>query len=67
MDSSTHAECARLERAVGGPQKLADICGSRAYERFTGNQISKIKRLLPHVYDETVSARQGVFFAEMFT
>ena len=38
MDSSTTAECRKLEEAVGGAQRLADITGSSAYERFTGNQ-----------------------------
>ncbi|KAL5475909.1 hypothetical protein EMCRGX_G025787 [Ephydatia muelleri] len=42
MDSSTSAECHRLEEACGGPQELVNRTGSRAYERFTGNQISKI-------------------------
>jgi sugar (pentulose or hexulose) kinase len=27
---------------VGGPLALAELTGSRAYERFTGNQIAKI-------------------------
>jgi xylulokinase len=44
MDSSTTAECRAREEAMGGPQKVADITGSRAYERFTGNQIAKIAR-----------------------
>ncbi|XP_059496087.1 xylulose kinase isoform X3 [Stegostoma tigrinum] len=35
MDSSTTAECQQLEKSVGGPQKLADITGSRAYERIS--------------------------------
>ena len=38
-DSSTTAQCRALEAAVGGPQALADISGSRAYERFTANQV----------------------------
>ena len=42
MDSSTTKQCHLMEQAVGGAQKLADITGSRAYERFTGNQIAKI-------------------------
>ncbi len=42
MDASTAAQCAALERALGGPQALADLTGSRAYARFTGNQIAKI-------------------------
>lgn len=42
MDSSTSAECRMLEEACGGPQELANKTGSKAYERFTGNQIAKI-------------------------
>ena len=42
MDSSTATECSHLENAIGGPLELAKRSGSRAYERFTGNQISKI-------------------------
>ena len=39
MDSSTTEECRALEDVVGGPVALAEITGSRAYERFTGNQV----------------------------
>ncbi len=53
MDSSTSAECRRLEEAVGGPQKLADVTGSRAYERFTGNQIAKIYNERAEAYANT--------------
>ncbi|XP_063159410.1 xylulose kinase isoform X4 [Candoia aspera] len=35
MDSSTRAQCTSLEKKVGGAQKLADITGSRAYERIS--------------------------------
>ena len=42
QDSSTIEECKLLEAAVGGAQALADLTGSRAYERFTGNQIAKV-------------------------
>jgi len=42
QDSSTTKECKLLEAAVGGAQALADLTGSRAYERFTGNQIAKV-------------------------
>lgn len=41
MDSSTTEFCRALEHAVGGAQHVAAISGSRAYERFTGNQIAK--------------------------
>ncbi|XP_062847302.1 xylulose kinase [Trichomycterus rosablanca] len=53
MDSSTTDQCRSLESAVGGPQQLADITGSRAYERFTANQIAKIHQLYPDKYNET--------------
>ncbi|XP_053569766.1 xylulose kinase isoform X2 [Bombina bombina] len=53
MDSSTTAECRYLEEAVGGAQELANITGSRAYERFTGNQIAKIYKARPEVYHDT--------------
>ncbi|CAH2281986.1 xylulose kinase isoform X1 [Pelobates cultripes] len=53
MDSSTTAECRHLEQSVGGAQALADITGSRAYERFTGNQIAKIYKQKPEEYAQT--------------
>ncbi|NWW35360.1 XYLB kinase, partial [Panurus biarmicus] len=53
MDSSTASQCRALEKAVGGAQHLASITGSRAYERFTGNQIAKIYSQNPEVYKQT--------------
>ncbi|CAL7933877.1 unnamed protein product [Xylocopa violacea] len=53
MDSSTTKECKILEEIVGGPQKLAEITGSRAYERFSGPQIAKIARTRPEAYSST--------------
>ncbi|XP_069503831.1 xylulose kinase isoform X2 [Ambystoma mexicanum] len=53
MDSSTTAECRHLEDAVGGAQNLASLTGSRAYERFTGNQIARIYKQKPEVYAQT--------------
>ena len=41
-----------LEKAIGGPEKLAKITGSRAYERFTGNQISKIYKKHEELYNQ---------------
>ncbi|KAL0270453.1 UNVERIFIED_CONTAM: hypothetical protein PYX00_007865 [Menopon gallinae] len=42
MDSSTTKYCRMLEEAIGSAEKLAEITGSRAYERFTGPHIAKI-------------------------
>ncbi|XP_036143453.1 xylulose kinase [Monomorium pharaonis] len=53
MDSSTSKECSILEKTVGGPHKLAEITGSRAYERFSGPQIAKIARTKPDAYCNT--------------
>lgn len=53
MDSSTSEQCKALENGVGGPVKLARITGSRAYERFTGNQIAKLFEKRPDAYNNT--------------
>ncbi|NXX38056.1 XYLB kinase, partial [Tricholaema leucomelas] len=53
MDSSTASQCSALEKALGGAQHLATITGSRAYERFTGNQIAKIYSQNPEAYKQT--------------
>ncbi|TFK75002.1 D-xylulose kinase [Pluteus cervinus] len=54
QDSSTSKECQELEAAVGGAQALADLTGSRAYERFTGSQIAKIRHRYPKEYASTL-------------
>jgi xylulokinase len=53
MDSSTTAECEALELALGGAQAVAELTGSRAFERFTGNQIAKLARTNPEGYAAT--------------
>ncbi|XP_068081833.1 xylulose kinase isoform X2 [Anabrus simplex] len=53
MDSSTTEQCRRLEDAVGGPLALAELTGSRAYERFTGPQIAKLFDTRPSTYHST--------------
>jgi xylulokinase len=39
QDTSTTDICRSIEDQFGGAQKLADVTGSRAYERFTGMQV----------------------------
>jgi xylulokinase len=53
MDSSTSAECAEIEAAVGGAQALAQHTGSRAFERFTAAQIRKFAKQDPEAYEAT--------------
>ena len=52
MDSSTTTQCLSLEKAVNGAMELASLTGSRAYERFTGNQIAKIYQNDPASYSK---------------
>jgi len=53
MDASTGTQCSAREAALGGAQAVADITGSRAYERFTGNQIARIHETQPEAYQRT--------------
>jgi xylulokinase len=53
MDASTRTECAEITEAVGGPDALARLTGSRAFERFTGPQIRKFAREHPAAYART--------------
>ena len=59
MDSSTTKQCKNLETAVGGPEELANITGSRAYERFTG----KFIYTLTYVLIDIVCVKPGLFLA----
>lgn len=52
-DSSTHEQCLQIERALGGPAALAQLTGSRCYERFTGPQIRKFFQQERRGYEQT--------------
>jgi xylulokinase len=53
QDSSTTPECHSIESAVGGPNVLARLTGSKAHERFTAAQIMRFRRLFPDEYSAT--------------
>ncbi|XP_068314422.1 xylulose kinase 2-like [Pyrus communis] len=53
MDSTTTAQCRKLEKAAGGALELSQLTGSRSYERFTGPQIKKIFETHPEAYRNT--------------
>ncbi|NQT92927.1 MAG: carbohydrate kinase [Lentisphaerae bacterium] len=68
MDSSTGPQCRALENALGGPQAVADLTGSRAYERFTGNQVAKLFQQQPDAYESTEHiALVSSFMASLLT
>jgi xylulokinase len=53
MDSSTSEYCEKIEHVMGGAQNVAHITGSRCYERFTGQQIAKIRATQEAAYNDT--------------
>lgn len=54
QDHSTGEEIKVFEDTVGGPEKLAELTGSRAHYRFTGLQIRKLAvRKNPELYRKT--------------
>ena len=53
MDVSAAEECAEITAAMGGDRRLAELTGSRAFERFTGPQIRKYFKQDPDGYAAT--------------
>ncbi|CAI2163750.1 17306_t:CDS:2 [Funneliformis geosporum] len=53
QDSSTSEQCEELEKLIGGAEVLVNLTGSKAYERFTGNQILKICKKDPIAFSQT--------------
>lgn len=67
MDSSTARQCAERDKALGGAQAVAELTGSRSYERFTGNQIAKLAGESPEKYCVTERiALVSSFIASIF-
>ncbi len=50
MDSSTADECEEITDSLGGPEAVAELTGSRAFERFTGPQIRRFYKLDPEAF-----------------
>jgi len=53
MDSSTRQQCDEIEGIVGGATDVANLTGSRCFERFTGPQIRKFWRTESRRYENT--------------
>jgi xylulokinase len=55
MDASTSTQCAAITLALGGAGRVADLTGSRAFERFAGPQIRKVFEQEPEAYARTAA------------
>ncbi|HSC27358.1 MAG TPA: hypothetical protein VLD67_08795, partial [Vicinamibacterales bacterium] len=53
MDSSTGRQCRDIEAALGGWGRVAQLTGSRCYERFAGPQIRRFAEEEPDAYART--------------
>jgi xylulokinase len=67
MDGTTTIYCKEIEDRIGGPGKVAELTGSRCFERFTVNQIAKISRVYPDEYKDTERiSLVSSFFVSLF-
>lgn len=67
MDTSTHRQCEQIEAAVGGRDRLLDLTGNTAFERFSGPQIRKFAQHEPEAYERTANiCLVSSFIASLF-
>ena len=57
LDSSTSEDCRALDAAVGGSERMTELTGSPACERFTGPQIRRFARTEPTAWAATTEVR----------
>ena len=55
MDSSTASQCREIEAGVGGRNRLLELTGNAAFERFSGPQIRKFHQTDPEGYETTAT------------
>ncbi|MBT4098871.1 MAG: carbohydrate kinase [Gemmatimonadetes bacterium] len=55
MDTSTRVQCDEIETGVGGRQRLLELTGNTAFERFSGPQIRKFAQQEPAAYERTTT------------
>jgi len=55
MDSSTAAQCREIETGVGGRERLLELTGNAAFERFSGPQIRKFSQTDSEGYEATAT------------
>ncbi|KAK9479869.1 hypothetical protein V1514DRAFT_219671 [Lipomyces japonicus] len=66
QDHSTVSQCEALEEAIGGPDAIANITGSKTHHRFTGPQIMRVRERHPDEYYNTARiSLVSSFFASL--
>lgn len=53
LDATTTQECEEIAAALGGPDAVARLTGSRVFERFAGPQIRRFWKTHPDAYAKT--------------
>ncbi|KAI9823935.1 MAG: hypothetical protein M1832_002253 [Thelocarpon impressellum] len=67
QDASTQAECDLFDGALGSPEELANVTGSKAHHRFTGPQILRFRTQHTDAYRATARiSLVSSFLASLF-